>query len=435
MNMMELLKKVYPLRMAPVSEGVDLADQILLGELPFEVLEFPSLSEHNGWIVPLKWEVKKAAIYKDGKLVYDGMQHPLCVMGYSKSFSGTLSLEELKEHLSYRADMPTAIGYHCDWFYKQHMRDWGFCIPYDIYKKLQPGNYEVELETSSEKGKMKVLDLYIPGEKRDTIILNAHNCHAGQANDDVAGMVVGTEIAKRLMKRKNRYSYRLIIAPEHLGTVFYLASKDDKLTKTFKFGIFLEMLGNDNRFALQKSLLGDTDIDRAAMNYLSHKHQGFHYDDFRNIVGNDESVWEAPGYEVPMISISRAPYKEYHTNFDNEKIISEQKLEESVNAVMGILEIIETNCVMKRKFKGLVALSNPKYDLYRHTVDPSIDRIVTKDDIKWNRLMDRLPRYFDGKKTILDIAEIHSMSYKDVYDYVVRFKEKGLVEFAELGAP
>ncbi|MFH1394096.1 MAG: DUF4910 domain-containing protein, partial [Candidatus Micrarchaeota archaeon] len=283
MDMMELLRRIYPLSMAPVSEGVDKANEILLNELPFEVLEYPSLAEHNGWTVPLNWEVKKASIRKDGQLIYDGMQHPLCVMGYSNSFSGEIDLEELKKHLSYRKDMPECIGYHCDWYYKQHARDWGFCMPYDQYQKLEPGKYEVELETVSTPGKMKVLDLHIPGEKEDTIILNAHNCHAAQANDDVAGMVVGVEVAKRLMKRKNRYSYRLIIAPEHIGTVFYLANRDEGITRKMKLGMFLEMLGNKNRFALQKSFPGNTLMDRAALHYLRHRHPDFHSDEFRNI--------------------------------------------------------------------------------------------------------------------------------------------------------
>ena len=432
MEMMELLRKLSALSLAPISPGTDAADSMLCKELPFEVLEYKSGEEHNGWAVPLSWKVKKASIKKDGKLVYDAMQHPLCVFGYSKSFKGTVGLEELKKHLSYRKDMPDAIGYHCDWYYKQHLRDWGISMPYNIYTKLAPGKYEVEIEVDEAPGKMKVLDLFIPGKSKETIILNAHNCHAAQANDDIAGVVVAVEVAKRLMKRKNRYSYRVIIAPEHLGTVFYLAKRDGKIVKNFKFGMFLEMLGNKNRFALQKSFPGNSKMDRAALNYLSYHHPGFFTDDFRNVVGNDESVWEAPGYEIPTISLSRWPYKEYHTSFDNEKIMSEQMLSEAADTVMGVLGILENDFAMKRKFKGLVALSNPKYGLYKPTVDPAIDRMVTEDDRKWNRMMDRLPRYFDGKMTVLDIAELHGINHADLAAYLRKFEEKGLIEIVEV---
>ncbi|MBI5223483.1 DUF4910 domain-containing protein [Candidatus Micrarchaeota archaeon] len=428
MNMLELLKKMCKCAMAPVSPGTDEVNRLAIGELPFKVHEYPTLSEHNGWIVPLNWHAKKATIHKDGKLIYDGMQHPLGVMGYSKSFSGKVSLEELKKHLSYRMDLPYAIGYHCDWYYKPQNRNWGFSMPYSLYRDLQSGEYEVQIETVSAKGTMKTLDLLIPGESQETIILNAHNCHGGQANDDISGVVVAIEVAKRLMKKKNRYSYRIIIAPEHFGTVFYLANLDEKEGKKFKYGIFLEMLGNNNRLALQKSFTGKSEIDRAAMNYLTHNHPDFHHDEFRNIIGNDETVWEAPGYEIPTISLSRAPYREYHTSYDNESIIFEEKLEESVKAVMGILNILDTNCAIERKFKGLIALSNPKYDLYKPTVDPSLNRQITKNDIQWNKLMDRMPRYFDGKTKVLDIAELHELDYTAVFNYINQFKEKKLVE-------
>ncbi|MFH2101715.1 MAG: DUF4910 domain-containing protein, partial [Candidatus Micrarchaeota archaeon] len=175
----------------------------------------------------------------------------------------------------------------------------------------------------------------------------------------------------------------------------------------------------------------NTLMDRAALHYLRHRHPDFHSDEFRNIVGNDESVWEAPGYEIHTVSLSRAPYKEYHTNWDDDKLISGKMLNEAVDTVMGILDILETDTTMKRKFKGLIALGNPKYDLYKHTVDPSIDRVVTDVQHKWNKMMDRLPMYFDQGKSVLDIAELHDLPYDEMYDYLSRFRDKGLIEFTK----
>lgn len=427
--MIELLKSIYQLKLAPVSEGINKAVEILKKELPFTVHQYPSLSEHNGWIVPQKWEVKKAEIRKNGELIYNGKNHPLGVIGYSQSFKGKVKLTELKKHLFYKKDRPNDIVYHCDLYYKPHQKNWGFCIPYNMYKKMKDGEYDINLQTSHENGKMKVLDYFVQGKKDETIILNAHNCHAGQANDDISGVVVGIELMKRLSKRKTKYSYRLIIAPEHLGTVFYLANLPKKEAKNLKFCIFLEMLGNDNRFALQLSFTGESLLDKAACNYLSIKHPNFFCDKFRKIVGNDETVWEAPGFEIPTISLSRWPYPEYHTDKDNEDIISEKRLEEAVEAVLGILNILETNCFVKRRFDGLLALSNPKYNLYiRPGTDPSIKQKTPKNQKKWNYLMDCLPRYFDGKTSILDIAIKHALPYDEVYEYINRFKEKGLVE-------
>jgi aminopeptidase-like protein len=162
---------------------------------------------------------------------------------------------------------------------------------------------------------------------------------------------------------------------------------------------------------------------------LTH-HTDFYADAFRKIIGNDETVWEAPGYEIPTVSLSRWPYPEYHTNRDNESIISEDMLEESVQTLIGITEVLETNCKMVRKFRGLVALSNPRYDLYlKPGTDPSTRDRRTEQMERWNYLMDCLPRYFDGKMTILDVAVKHGLPYEELYRYVCRFKERMLIDF------
>jgi len=289
LKMINLLKKIYTLRLAPVSPDTDKAVEILRKELKFNIHEFPSLTEYNGWIVPQSWEVKKAEIRSNGKLIYDGKKHPLGVMGYAKSFQGKVSLKELKKHLTYRKDWPNAIGYHCDYYYKPWRSDWGFSVPYSLLKNMKEGEYEINLQTSFTKNTMKVLDFFLPGIINNVIFFNAHNCHAAQANDDISGVVVSTELMKRLSKKKLRYSYRLIIAPEHLGTIFYLANLPDEEIKNIKFGFFLETLGNNNRFALQKSFFGNTYLDNACEHYLSSNYPDSFIDNFRKIVGNDET--------------------------------------------------------------------------------------------------------------------------------------------------
>jgi len=425
---MSLLKNIAPLRLAPVSEDTDRATTILLKELPFTVHEYVSGTECNGWNVPMKWRPVRAEIRKDGVLVYDGMKHPLGVVGYSTSFHGIVTLDELKKHLFYHPGIQDSLVYHCDYFYKQWKRDWGFSVSHTLFDQLEEGDYEIHLETVFEPGTMKVLDFFLPGEKSDTILLNAHNCHAAQANDGISGVVVGVEAMKRLQKQsRRRYSYRLIVAPEHLGTVFYLAGLPEKFHRTFKAGIFLEMLGTGGRFALQESFTGKSKIDRAAVNFLRHHYPDYFQAPFRQIVGNDETVWESPGYEIPFISLSRWPYKEYHSDRDNELIISEERLKEAVDVVMGITNIFETDSQMKRHFKGLVALSNPKYDLYISTNDPSIRTVVPEEQRRWNYLMDCIIRYFDENMTILDVAEKHELDHGQVHNYIKKFEENGLI--------
>ena len=428
--MIKLLKSLHTLRLAPNSPDTDRCVEILKEELPFTVHEFHPGEEINGWIVPYSWSVEKAEIRKNGVLVYDGLMHPLGVMGYAKPFSGRVTLDELKRHVTYRQDWPNAIGYHCDYYYKPWLADWGFSIPYSLYTALEDGEYDIDLRTSYSSGTMKVCEYYLPGEREETVVFNAHNCHAGQANDDISGCVAGIELIKKLSAKKRRFSYRLIICPEHLGTVFYLRDLAEEQRKMFMFCIFLEALGNNNRLALQKSFTGDSLIDRAFLHYLHHQCSEYHVDDFRKIIGNDETVWESPGYEIPTVSVSRFPFPEYHTNMDNEDIILNERLGESVTSIIDVLDILESDCRIRRNFTGLVALSNPKYNLYISPgTDPSIPGDTGEDRKKWNYLMDCLPRYFDEKTTILDIAQKHRLPYRIVYEYILKYQEKELVEF------
>lgn len=440
--MMEILKKVDGLPVAPVSDGADKQNAILCEELDFKINEYDSGREFNGWIVPQKWEVLKAEIKKDGKVVYDGAAHPLGVISSSESFSGKVDLEELKDHLFTSKSMPDDIIYHCDIYYKPHKKNWGFCIPYNIYKNLEEGEYEVDLQTTHENGKMKVLEYTVPGKSEKTIVFNAHNCHAAQLNDGPAGYVVLMEVMKRLKEKKDlKYTYKLIIAPEHLGTVFYLADLPEEEIKKFKLGMFMEMVGHDqDYYSLQESFDGDSMMDKVAHHILKYNNRhGYWSDGYRQFLGNDESVWEAPGYEVPMISLSKCKdkeftYPQYHHSSDNINIMVEEKLEETADYVMKMVDILEKNCLIQRKFTGLIALSNPKYDLYQIPgTDPSMledDRFTHRK--KWFDLMNGLFRYMDQNKTVLEIAEKYELPFNEVYEYVEKFCEKGLAELVKI---
>src|ERR1700721_2158675 len=109
-SMMQILQDLTPLNRAVCSLGYDQAVDYLLELLPFRVISVPSSREHNGWVIPPSWDVEEARIVKDGRTVYDGAAHPLGVIALSQSFSGTVSLEELRRHLHYdpRYDAPIA---------------------------------------------------------------------------------------------------------------------------------------------------------------------------------------------------------------------------------------------------------------------------------------------------------------------------------------
>lgn len=413
--------------------GVSQADNEKMFEMlgrihPMQIKRWATGSEHNGWVIPHDWVVHTAEIRRNGKLFFDGTLHPMAVAGNSSSFSGKISKAKLDAHVFYTQKYPEAYVFHCMYNYRPWEEHWGFCIPWEIYREWPDGNYEVELKTEFRQGDMLVGEIHHQGESDETIVFNAHTCHPCQANDDMAGVFVIMELFKRLAGRKTRYSYRAVLAPEHLGTVFYIAYMDPEELRDIKLGCFVEMVGTDGPLALQQSFGGDAVIDRMAEYAMKSVQPGLKVGAFRTIVGNDETVWEAPGIEIPMISISRWPYEEYHTSRDDVSIMSEEKLQEALACLEGIVGTLETDAVPERKFEGLVALSNPRYKLYVERPDPVVAKNLSPLELRLGEIQDVLPRYLDGTHTVFELAEHFDVSYDKLREHLGNFQDKGLLQ-------
>lgn len=402
-------------------------------EVPLEVFRYASGEEFNGWLVPDDWSVQRATISRDGEVVFDGTVHTLGVARYSKPFTGSLDWEELAPHLVTNPDLPDAYMFHCMWQYRPWDADWALVVPYETYATLGPGRYEVDLGTTYAPGEMLVAHHDVPGRTDRTIVFHSNTCHPHQANDGFAGTAVLIRLMQWLATRDNRYTYRLVVGPEHLGTIFYLRDHTPDELQRVVSGVFAEMPGTKGPVKVASSFLGDQPIDRALANAVRHVAAAFELVPWRQGAGNDETVWEAPGYEVPMPEVTRseslmAPYREYHSSRDEPDLMDEGQLEEFLDVFKAAVEIIEDDAVAHRTFDGLVCLSSPRFRLYKERLDPSVSKNLPPDSEAWGVLGDHLLRYFDGTMTILDIAEKHGLPFPAVRDYVREFEAKGLVE-------
>jgi aminopeptidase-like protein len=414
----------------------------IANELPLTIHRFPSGETYNGWVVQENWRVVKALIRHEGRVVFDGKCHVLAVASYSKSFEGELDFEDLKQHVVTDAGRPEAVVYHCMWQYRPWDADWAFCMPYRIFETLKPGRYEVELVTQYESGEMLVGTCEHRGRTDQTIVFNAHTCHPHMANDDLAGVAILIRLFQSLQGRDTYYSYRLVLGPEHIGTVFYLKDLKRAELESFVGGAFAEMPGTPSPIKLTSTFLGNQGIDRALRHAARHVATDHEFVPWREGAGNDETVWEAPGYEVPFVEVSRcadqfAPYPEYHTNLDTPDILDCSQLDEFYRVLEQAVDILEHNARLYRTFDGLICLSSPEYDLYLEREDPAIDKNLDSQTEKWGHLLDSLLRYFDGSVTLLDIADKHDLPFDQLYAYLQKFEEKGLLrmEFEPVSRP
>jgi aminopeptidase-like protein len=429
MSILTRIKLLYPFAYSVVGDGNDAAVSVFQRELPFRVHEIASGAEFNGWRVPHAWTVEKAELRKDGQLIYDGRSSPLGVVTLSPSFSGRVGLDVLHRHLFYSDIEPDATVYHWGALYRPGQEDWGFCIPKVLYEGLTEGDYEVEIRTSTRPGTMKVLDFLLPGRSRKTVLLNAHNCHPYQANDDISGCAVGIEVLKRLMDVPDRrLSYRLVIAPELIGTTFWLRDLGHDAAY-IEAALLLKAVGNDGPLRLQDSFTGNAGIDRAAHHIFRRRYGHYESGAFRTIYGNDETVFEAPGYEIPTISLTRMPFPAYHTSRDVPDTLSESKLEDAAEVAFQICLALDRDRRYEPRFTGLVSLSNPRYGLYKPAIAPGLDKdAYDPAAARWNLLMNCLPRYLTGRISILEMAEKHDLPCDEVFEYVEQWAAKGLAQ-------
>lgn len=431
--MLDLIRDLCAPRTGVVADDNPALFERIAKEIPLEMFRFSSGDAYNGWEVPNNWRVKRAKLYRDGTEIFDGLSNALGVGYYSRSFTGELSWDELKPHLVSNPDQPEAYMFHCMWQYRPWNADWVYSMPYRIFKELGPGTYRVELETEYEPGEMLVAHSEIKGRSDKTIVFNSNTCHPHMANDGFAGTTVLIRLMQWLSTRDNHYSYRLVLGPEHLGSIFYLRDLPVDDVARMVCGIFEEMPGTKGPVKATSTFNGGHKLDLAFANALKHHSREYALVPWRKGAGNDETVWEAPGYEVPFVEVTRcedqfAPYPQYHSSLDTPELMDQAQLDEMFNVLRQVILSLENDATIQRQFNGLICLSNPDYNLYMERPDPSVVKNLEVDAEKWGHLLDCLFRYMDGAMTILEIAERHDLPFDRLLNYLRRFEEKGLVQ-------
>jgi len=411
-QMIKLVSDLWPKKRDIVSDGFDESLEYISKIIPLKIYKIPSGKKCWTWIIPEKWTVKGAHIEDlKGRRLLDLKDHPLHVISYSLPVDKIVDKKELLNHLHTSEARPSAIPFEFSYYEKK----WGFCLQYEKLKDFKEEKYKVFIDSKFEKSFLKVGECTIKGKTEETIVLVAHLCHPFQANDDLAGVAVLVDIAKELSRKKNYYTYKFLFVPETIGSVAYL-SQNEKIFPNFKYGIFLEMLGSSNIHSLQLTRQGNTYLDRVARHVMKKKLKEFKEGAFRRVICNDEMVFNGPGVNVPMISISRYPYPEYHTSDDTPQIVSEERLIESKNLILDILDIFEKDYIPKRKFKGPIFLSG--YNLW-------VDWRTNK---KLNQNIEQIMLRLEGDKSVFEIAEEIDADFYEVIDYVNKFLEKGLIK-------
>ena len=418
-QMYMLCSRLFPICRSITGEGFRQSLDILREYLPeLQIHHVPSGTKVFDWEVPLEWNIRDAYIIDpDGNKLCDFKENNLHIVGYSVPVDLDLSLAELQPHLYSLPNQPTAIPYITSYYRAR----WGFCLPHELREKLKEGTYHVFIDSDLAPGNLSYGELILPGEQREEIFFSTYLCHPSMANNELSGPVLATFLARWLKTiDARRFSYRIIIIPETIGSITYLSKNLAVMKQNIIAGFNLTCVGDEMDYSYLSSRFGDTLADKVALHVLKHTHPEFKPYTFMDR-GSDERQYCSPGVDLPVCSMMRSKYHEYpeyHTSLDDLSFISPAGLSGSFAIYQKAIQCLEAN----EKLKGTV-LCEPQ--LGKRGLYPTIS---TKDTAKLVKNMMNILAYADGTRTSLELAELIGVPLWEILPTINTLIREGLLE-------
>jgi aminopeptidase-like protein len=396
-DMLALIERLWPVYRTLAGPGIRETFRIL-GE-PFGGLTMSHAATGTrvlDWIVPDEWDLRSAFIETpDGRRICDVARNNLHVLGYSTAVEASMTLGELQPHLYSLADQPDAIPYVTSYY----ERKWGFCLTHRERSGLPDGIYRVHIDASHVAGSLDYGQLLLPGRSQREVLFSTYCCHPAMANNELSGPVLAVALARWLAQRPDReLTYRFVFGPEMVGSAAVLEANRDHLRANVVAAFNLTCVGDERTWSFLPSRLGDSYADRIARHALRHgvgEYQSFTWHDR----GSDESMYCAPGVDIPMVSVMRSKYgeyPEYHTSLDTTgRVVTATGLAETFALYRMLVEALEADCAPMATVLGEPQLG--RRGLYPQTSMKGSTASV-KD------MLD-LISHSDGETRLLDIAD------------------------------
>ncbi|QNK87238.1 DUF4910 domain-containing protein [Sporosarcina sp. resist] len=419
-KMYDLMERLFPICRSITGDGVRETFDILKEHISIQLYEVPTGTEVFDWTVPKEWNIKDAYIMDaDGRKIIDFKRNNLHVVGYSTPVNKMISLEELQQHLYSLETQPDAIPYITS-YYKER---WGFCLTHNELKKLKDGIYHVVIDSELIDGNLTYGELILPGKTDKEVFLSTYVCHPSMANNELSGPVMAVHLAKWLMEKERKYTYRIVFIPETIGSIPYLSRNLDEMKRNIIAGYNISCVGDERAYSYLPSRLGDSIADRAALNVLKNSHPEFVQYSFLDR-GSDERQYCSPGADLPVASVMRTKYgqyPEYHTSLDNLDLVTAKGLQGCFDVYKDCIELIEQN----ERYQ-VTCLGEPQ--LGKRGLYPTLS---TKESGRLVRDMMNFIAYADGEHDLIDISNLIGVPVKELYPIVQRLMENKLLRIRD----
>jgi aminopeptidase-like protein len=413
----ELMRRLFPLCRSLTGSGVRSTFDVLEEHIPLARTEIASGTRIFDWNVPDEWNIRDAYIAaEDGTRVVDFRRSTLHVVSYSEPVRTRLPLEALRERLHTLPEQPDLVPYRTSYY----DRTWGFCLSHREMFALQPGEYEVVIDSTLEPGHLTYAELVLEGAEDDEVLISTYVCHPSLANDNLSGIAVATMLAKELARRRLRHTYRFVFAPGTIGPLAWLHQNRDTLDRV-KHGLTVSCIGDAGGLTYKRSRRGHSEVDRAVELVLRDSGADHRVLDWEPW-GGDERQFCSPGFDLPVGCLMRTPHGEfpgYHTSADGLERIRPESLADAVRTCLDAIAVLETN----RTCENLSPYGEPQLGrrgLYRSAGGA----VATPDD---ERALLWVLNQSDGGATLLDIAARSGLRYAVIERAAQRLENAGLV--------
>ena len=415
-DMVGLIAELYPICRSITGNGVRQSLDIIERTIPLSRSEVPTGTQVFDWQVPKEWNIRDAHISNmRGERIVDFQSCNLHVLNYSTPIHAIVPTAELRRHLFSIPEQPGWIPYRTS-YYKEA---WGFCVTQQQFDALDDCEYEVVIDSSLVEGSLTYGECYVPGMSTDEVLISCHVCHPSLCNDNLSGISLAVFLARHVMTRQRRYSYRFLFIPGTIGAITWLA-RNQQQAQRVKHGLVLTCVGDRGAVHYKKSRRGNADIDRAVAHVLrvaGAPHELLEFSPY----GYDERQFCSPGFDLPVGCFMRSVwgrFPEYHTSADNLDFVTPAALENSFDICQSVIELLEEN----HTYRSTNPFCEPalgRRGLYR----PTDGRDIGVENLA--RLW--VLNLADGAHSLLDMAERSGMDFFTICEAASELADNGLV--------
>ena len=355
---------LFPINRSLTSRGVYETFDYLLNNFHFdgEIKSIPSGTKVFDWTVPDEWNIDDGYVLNGaGKKIIDFKKSNLHVMSYSEPIDKTIEEDELRKHIHTLPSYPDRIPYRTSYYNK----NWGFCCSDNLLKSehfFPP--FKVHIDSSfNPSGNLSWLECIKKGRTEDEILISTYCCHPSLANDNLSGIILAAFLFEYLSKLDTKFTYRLVVLPETIGAVSFLAQAK---TKNIIGGMILSCVSGPDDLSIKEGFDPNHFMNESAHMALK-SHVGEEYLTYPFTPdGSDERQYSSPGFRIVTPSIHKSKYyeyNEYHTSADDLSFVKSESLIETLEVHKNWINLIESFCYPKR-INAFCEFQLGKRDLY-----------------------------------------------------------------------